>query len=78
MVRKHSFALYILQNRRFRRSGELIEKTTRNVINLELKNKPWALQGLILELLDGFQKYYVFDEFVLGPKSTEHVQFAVR
>ena len=45
--KKEAFALYVLQIRTFRRSGNLVEKVMPKVIQNDIKIEPWAIKGLI-------------------------------
>ena len=69
------FALYVLQFRRFRRSGKLIEKGIPNIIQNEPQMEAFGDLVFFINILVGFRKHVFFlacfDRQEVGLKSAK-------
>ena len=73
MVKKRFVALYLLQITRFRRSGKLIEKVMPKVIQ-NVQNLVLGTMGPIFEILGGFDRGQIFDDFWSGQKNEQNLK----
>ena len=63
------------QNRRFWETGAKSEQHgSKNDLKIEL----WALGGSIFEILGGFLKRQIFDDFSIGKKTSQNRTFGAR
>ena len=59
---------------RFRRSGKLIEKAMPKVNPNCSKIQLWAPRGQIFEILGGFDRGLILDDFLSGPQNEKHLE----
>ena len=69
---KGNISLYLLQNMSFRRFRNLIKNGCKKGCKNDLKIDLWALGGRIFEILGGFLRGLIFDEFSIGKKSAKN------
>ena len=59
-----------------RRSGTVVEKAM-PIIKIGIKIEALAVQGLIFDFVGGFETCLVFDEFLVGQKTTNNFNFSI-